>query len=134
MRSATLTAAFVALTGTSGCFVEADSDGPVRARGELVVDWTIDGTKDPAQCAQGDVDVVDIILLTPGGAPLGEYQQDCAAFATSIRLDEGDYAADVVLLDPSGAERTTRISVRPFSIYGGDQLDIPVDFPASSFR
>lgn len=121
------------LLAPSGCFIESDTGPGPRARGTLVVDWTIDGLKDPAQCNQGDVGSIDIAVLTPDGSQLAEYEQDCAAFATSIDLVAGDYAVDAVLLDPSGQDRTTTVRLRPFTIYGGDQLVIPVDFPASSF-
>lgn len=33
-----------------------------------------------------------------------------------------------------GAERTTSINLQTFEIYAGDELDIPVDFPAKTFR
>lgn len=123
---------FMPLFAATGCFIETDSGRGV-GRGALVVDWTIDGVKDPAQCYQGDADVIDIAVLTPSGAPLGEYQQDCAAFATSIELRAGSYAADAVLLDPTGRDRTTVVQLEPFRIYGGEELVVYVDFPASSF-
>jgi hypothetical protein len=39
-----------------------------------------------------------------------------------------------VLLDPSSNERTTVVDMGPFDILGSDQLTIPIDFPANSFR
>jgi hypothetical protein len=49
--------------------------------------------------------------------------------------DQGDAeAADAVLVDARGAERTTVVDLQSFDTFGGDELDIPIDFPASSFR
>jgi hypothetical protein len=64
---------------------------------------------------------------------VGTFAQDCGAFATSITLDPGDYTATAVLLDSASQPRTTAVNVRPFSILGRDQLNIPIDFPANSF-
>jgi hypothetical protein len=49
------------------------------------------------------------------------------------RSAPGRYSGIAVLLDPSGADRTTEVDLGAFTIYGNDVLTIPVDFPASSF-
>jgi hypothetical protein len=98
----------------------------------LVVDWTIEGTKDPALCRVTDSDTVDIVITRASGSVFGEYSQPCEAFGASIDLPRGDYDADVVVLDPSGADRTTDIRTS-FRIYGHDEFDMPIDFPADSF-
>jgi hypothetical protein len=120
-----------------GCFVEADdggSPGPVVVdSGSLVLDWTIDGTKDPDQCDQGAASTIDVSVTTANGSPAGEFQQSCAAFATTIDLPRGSYTADAVLLDSSGEDRTTAVHIRPFDVLGGDELSIPIDFSAGSF-
>ncbi len=99
--------------------------------GTLIVDWTINGTKDPSQCQQGNAPTIDIVVSGSGG---GEFQQDCGAFATSITLPPGNYSASAVLLDEQGSDRTTVVDMDPFVIRGSDQLTIPIDFPADSFR
>ena len=120
----------------TGCFIVAEDDTappPPYVSGSLIVDWSIDGRKDPGECRQGAVESISIVVETAYGTFVGEYEQACEAFATSIELEPGDYVADVVLLDPTGSERTTRIRVRPFQIYSYDTAVLPVDFPASSF-
>jgi hypothetical protein len=122
---------------SAGCFVGTTPEatpvdpGPVVVDGTLIVDWTISGTRDPAQCQQGGSPTIDIVISGVGG---GEFQQDCGAFATSIRLAPGSYSATAVLIDSSGRDRTTELRIDPFVIHGNDQLTIPIDFPADSFR
>ena len=117
----------------SSCIIESDS-APARSSGALVVDWTINGLRDPDQCDQGDAESIEIVVYQSSGALVGEYEASCRAFAARIELPPGLYAADAVLLDEFGSERTTAVNLQTFEIFGNDQLDIPVDFPASSFR
>ncbi len=73
-------------------------------------------------------------ILTPDGTgSLGDFTQVCETFATSITLDSGNYSADALLEDSAGSPRTTTVQIAPFAIFGGDQVTIPIDFPASSF-
>lgn len=121
------------------CVVETNDNGtgeprPVAAdSGALVVDWTIDGVKDSNQCDQSAATTIDITVTEANGAPAGEYQQSCRAFATTIDLARGSYSAEAVLLDGGGSDRTTAVHIHSFDILGGDQLTVPIDFAASSF-
>lgn len=120
----------------SGCAVETTDRReavPVVGDGTLTVDWTVDGTTDPTECIQGDADSIDIIVQTVSGRRVGEFEDACGAFETSIDLAPGDYVANAVLLDPRGRERTTQVDMAPFSIFGDDELVVPIDFPARSF-
>jgi hypothetical protein len=117
-------------------FVDDDDDRPsggVVPTGLLVVDWSISGVQDPAACRQSDSDVINIALETADGAPLGEFEDACEAFETGIELEPGDYFGDAVLLDPSGAARTTPVDLGLVRIFGDDELVVPVDFPSDSF-
>ena len=119
-----------------GCIVAADDSGPPPAAassGSLVLDWSIDGSKNPDQCDQSDSSMLDITVTTTSGAPAGEFQQSCRAFATTVDLPAGTYNAEAVLMDGSGHDRTTAVETGTFSILGHDELSVPVDFPASSF-
>jgi hypothetical protein len=118
---------------TPSCFVESSS-APSRAEGSLLVDWTINGQRDPDQCDQGNAEAIAIVVYRDDGVELAEYQASCRAFATHIDLPPGDYSAEAVLIDPSGVERTTVVNMQSFEIFAGIELDIPIDFPASSFR
>jgi hypothetical protein len=128
-----LAALFLALPG---CVAEATSDSrPVvfEATGFLIVDWSISGAEDPAFCRQSDADVINVALETSEGSPIGEFEQVCESFSTSIELSPGSYFGDAVLLDPAGDARTTPADLGPFEIFGDDELVIPVDFPPDAF-
>jgi hypothetical protein len=128
--------AVLALLLVPACFVESDhghAAPPVVSDGTLTVDWTIDGNTDPAECMQGDAASIDIVVETLSGRRVDEFEDDCEAFETSVDLAPGDYVANAVLLDPDGQDRTTAVDMEPFTIYGDDELVVPVDFPARSF-
>ncbi len=114
----------------SGCIVEHDGPPP---NGILVVDWTVDGTTDPSRCDQADAASAQVTVSDLNGDTIGTFEQSCSAFAESISLQDGDYTASAVLVDANGKPRTTTVPINRFSIFGGDELDIPVDFPADSF-
>jgi hypothetical protein len=116
----------------TGCIVH--DDGPPReSNGTLVVDWTIDNTTDPAKCSQSEADSIDVTINDLNGDVIGTFEQDCSAFAESISLQPGDYTASAVLVDANGKARTTAVPINRFTIFGSDELDIPIDFPADSF-
>ncbi|HVR19188.1 MAG TPA: hypothetical protein VMS65_05825 [Polyangiaceae bacterium] len=118
------------------CFFSDDDDAPpvvVEPTGVLVVDWSISGLQDPAACRQSDAEVVSIAVETADGVSLGEFEDACEAFDTSIELEPGDYFADAVLLDSTGAARTTPVGLGLVRIFGDDELVVPVDFPSDSF-
>lgn len=118
------------------CFVETADTGPgpvVVDSGTLVLDWSIDGTKDPDECDQSGSRTLDVTVTRVDGANAGEFQEGCRAFATSIDLAPGSYSAEAVLLDSFGADRTTAVHIHAFDILGGDELSIPIDFSAGSF-
>jgi hypothetical protein len=112
-----------------------DDDRPVVVvpTGVLVVDWSISGLQDPAACRQNDAAVIRVTLETADGVPLGEFEDDCEAFETSIELEPDDYYGDAVLSAPSGAARTTPVDLGLVRIFGDDELVVPVDFPSDSF-
>jgi hypothetical protein len=136
---------FFALAAT-GCFFEASTDagptptpipppippGPVP--GSLTVRWTVQSQTDPNLCVLGRASTLDVILTTTGGQFAGEFQASCAAFATTISsLVPGGYYGSAQLLDSAGRERTTAISINPFTILENSNLVIDLDFPADSF-
>jgi hypothetical protein len=116
----------------TGCIVH--DDGPPRDRdGTLVVDWTISNTTDPARCNESNADSIEVTVNDLNGDNIGTFEQDCSAFAESISLQPGDYTASAVLVDANGKARTTAVPINRFTIFGADELDIPIDFPADSF-
>lgn len=133
MKSGVLAALSLAL---SGCVAESTDSRPIVVgadTGFLIVDWSISGYQDPALCRQSDADVINIAVETSGGSFVGEFEDACEAFETSVELAPGDYFADALLLDPSGSARTTAVDLGFFEIFGNDELVVPIDFPPDSF-
>jgi hypothetical protein len=98
------------------------------------MDWTIDGTKDPAQCAASGATTFSVSLYNSGGRLEGQFIQDCAAFATTIDdLIVDVYTGRANLLDTSGSPRTTTIELAPFTVIADTTVAISMDFPTSSF-
>jgi hypothetical protein len=138
-------AGLFALTAT-GCFFEASTDagptptpipppippGPVP--GSLTLRWTVESRTDPNLCVLGRASTFDVILTTTAGQFAGEFQAGCGAFATTVSsLAPGGYSGSALLLDSSGRERTTAISINGFTILENTNLVIDLDFPADSF-
>jgi hypothetical protein len=120
----------------SGCVAEATDSSPVVVgadTGFLIVDWSISGYQDPALCRQSDVDVINISIETTGGDFVGEFEDVCEAFSTSIELTPDDYVGDAILLDSSGSARTTAVDLGFVDMFGNDELVVPIDFPPDSF-
>jgi hypothetical protein len=104
------------------------------ATGAVVMDWTIDGTKDPAQCRTTGADAFHVSLYGSGGVFAGEYVEDCAAFATTIDgLAADQYTGTAELLDSSGNARTTSVSIEPFDVVAGRSVVVGLEFPSDSF-
>jgi hypothetical protein len=118
--------------GGSGDVVVTQPTEPLQST--LTVDWTIDEAADPNLCSQSGSIVIEISVQDPNGNEVGAFQQACDAFATSITLDAGDYTAYAVMLDINGRPRTTHVAIAPFTLRGNDELHVPIDFPADSFR
>jgi hypothetical protein len=138
---ARLLAVAVAAFAPLGCVIDSDPDPvpeavvvpTVPAEGTVVVDWTISGVTDPAQCRQGGAEVIILNVYFEDGALAGTFEQRCDVFATSIRLAAGRYTASALLVDVNRQPRTTTVLIDAFDIFGNDQLSIPIDFPADSF-
>ena len=131
--------ALVAFASTAAACTASVSPAPepapvvVTSTGTLTVDWSINGTKDPNQCNQGAAAAIQITVTDLNSNPVGTFEQSCTAFATSITLEAGQYAAQARLIDAVGTPRTTTIDINPFTILGNDELTTPIDFSASSF-
>jgi hypothetical protein len=128
-----LTAAALA-TGCETAFSTYPPPPPVVQTGEAVMDWTIDGTKDPARCRSTGADTFHIALYNSGGHFAGEYVQDCTTFATSIGgLVPDTYTGQADLLDANGAARTTTVDLAAFDVIEGTSVTVGLDFPSNSF-
>lgn len=121
------------------CLITTESDDPPtragvhESSGVVVFDWSIDGARNPEGCDQSDADALLVSIWTASGAHIGDFEQYCQVFETSIELEPGTYEAEAVLLAPDGIERTTAVAIPSFDIFGNEMPEVPVDFAASSF-
>jgi hypothetical protein len=122
----------LSLLGCSACVVEP-SHSHLHAVSTLTVDWTVDGTTDPAQCRQGNAPTLAITLETDLGHHVDDFFPDCEQFETTIELDPGSYQLSAVLLDDHGDDRTTAVLVPPFDVFEGEDHEVDIDFPADAF-
>jgi hypothetical protein len=121
---------------TAGCTasVSTAAPPPPPAAGGAILDWTINGTKDPAQCTATGATTFNVSLFNSAGGSAGQFVQDCSAFATSINgLFPDTYTGRANLLDSGGLPRTTSVSLAPFDVVDGVSTTVAVDFPANSF-
>lgn len=134
----------VALLGVPSCIIAAAGNEPPppavveevveEASGLVTIDWSIHGDRNPNECDRGDAEALLISIWSASGAHVGDFEQYCQVFQTSIELEPGTYKAEAVLIAPDGIERTTTADIAPFAISDNDLLDVaPIDFPASSF-
>lgn len=102
--------------------------------GQVIVDWTIRGAKEAADCQAAGATRIRVSLADYSGLPPTEYVQDCAAFATTIDgLAPDTYAGTAELVDASGNRRTTSVNLAPFTVASATTTTVAVDFPANSF-
>ncbi len=120
--------AIFALPVVSACVVTPLYGAP--AIGTLAIDWSIASSQYPDACVQSAVDAIEVRVRGSRG---GVFTRACEAFVIRVDLEAGDYNATAVLLDVAGNPRTTELNLRPFVIYGHDELSVPIDFPPDSF-
>ena len=113
-----------------GCVVDNRSAPP---DGTLTVDWTIADARDPGDCSNYNASTLELSVTPVGGGNTETFDSSCADFLTRVSLPPGDYSATATLIDPSGRSKTTSIAIHAFTIDPATDLDIPIDFPTSSF-
>lgn len=118
-----------AALGLPGCVVVTDDDGI----GTLTVEWTIDGLRDPADCAAFDVDRLELVLFTRSGRIVEEIEPLCESFGVSVDLVEGRYFGDVTLVDGFDEPATFTQPIDDIVIIEATDLAVHIDFPIGSF-
>jgi hypothetical protein len=130
---ALLTAAALA-TGCEATITSAPPPPPLVQTGEAVMDWTIDGAKDPARCRATGAATFHVALYGSNGSFAGEYVQDCSALATTISgLTADSYTGRADLQDSAGKARTTAVNLAAFDVIAGASVTVGLDFPSDSF-
>ena len=119
-----------------GCFIDADEPS---GTGDLSLRWTVDKTADPEACffyATDSVAGVDLELVVrdDAGRTVVTEQVPCEEFRTTLTLRSGWYEGEVTMVDPStAAALSTTLPLNDIRIYSDEELQLDVDFPASSF-
>jgi len=128
-------AAFVALSVVcSSCAVETGpSTMVVAGDGTLTVDFTVDESTNPNLCDAEGAASIEVDVFTRGGASIAQVVDSCRAGVTSVGLPPGSFDGTALLLDAGDRPITTAVDLGPIRIYGGDELVVPIDFPADSF-
>ncbi|HKO92861.1 MAG TPA: hypothetical protein VJU61_17015 [Polyangiaceae bacterium] len=124
----------VALSQLPGCFFVEDDDRRVPSPvGTLTVQWSIDGTQNPLDCADLDVDRLELSIYSADGRLVEEVEPFCESFTVSVDLLDGLYTADVTLVDSFDNAATFTETLEDIDIIAGTDLAIDVDFPIDSF-
>ena len=128
--------ALALLVAAPGCVVE-QSGGVVYTSdddGTLTVEWTLDDSFDPGACHDYDARTLELVVYEWDGSVAADLHVPCDEFTASINLPDGTYAMDATLLDRSGREVTTTLSLDDIDVYYGEETFIPIDFPVDSVR
>jgi len=124
------TIAFSTLLSLPSCIV-VDDDDPEPLVGTLTVAWTIDGIRDPLDCADFDVDRLELVIS--GLNDDVETEPLCESFSTSIDLYEGRYVGEATLVDSFDRAATLTQPIDDIDIIAGTDLVVDIDFPIGSF-
>lgn len=122
--------------GAAGCEIHTadDDDGYSRGRGLLIVDWTLDETDDPRACDDYDARSLEIIIYDDRDNAVDTIEPACDEFEASISLPDGVYGVDATLLDRSGADVSTTLSIDDIDVYGGEDTPVSIEFGQNSRR
>ena len=112
------------------CVVVSDDD---RGIGTLTVEWTIDGVRDPSDCAAFAVDRLELVIFTRSGRVVDEIEPVCESFGVSVDLVEAVYFGDATLVDSFDAPATLTQPIDYLDIIEATELAVSIDFPIGSF-
>lgn len=118
--------------GASGC--EVHTGGSYHDdEGSLTLDWTLDDTDDPGACDDYEARSLEIIIYE-GGSVASDIHPRCDDFEAEIYLPDGVYSIDATLLDGSGRDVSTTLSLDDIDVYASEDTPISLDFPQDSRR
>ena len=109
------------------------TDGDRDPIGTLTVEWTIDGRRDPIDCADFGVDRLELVISDARGNLVEEIEPWCESFFVAVDLFEGRYFADATLVDSVDRAATLTLPIDAIDVIAGTDLVVGVDFPLGSF-
>jgi hypothetical protein len=129
MRRVALGCCIAIAAMTSGCIALVDR----VTTGWLTIDWTIEQQRDGALCDRHGASTISITVEDEDRLPLTHATVPCRSFGATLRLDDGHYAASLVLLDADGRPISSTFSLSPIVIWRAQTTRVTIDFPAGSF-
>jgi hypothetical protein len=130
--------AALAVTGCSGQVTLGNPDDDVLippSNGTLSVNYTIAGANDDLVCSDYGIDQLQLTIYPAGSSrPYTTVGAPCEAFTVTVRLPEGLYDAEAVLLDYNGAPASDTLPIDNLYVRSGSDLTSEVDFPDGSIR
>lgn len=127
---------FVLALGAAGCTVETRSGGSYVGddAGTLRVRWSLDDSFDPGACDDYDAYDLDLVIYDDRHGVASRITEPCDEFSVDVDLPDGVYSVDATLLDRSGHDVTTTLSLDDIDVYAGEDTPLEIDFPIDSQR
>ncbi|AUX48021.1 hypothetical protein SOCE26_095470 [Sorangium cellulosum] len=122
----------------AGCILDVTDHHPRPAPapvGSLTVDWTVARRSDVRACArEGARDTEVEIIVYRGDREVAREFAHCEDFSLTVDLPPDEYKVYVTLVE-RGSDRpvTTTLPLEEIDIVKGADLNVDVDFPATSF-
>lgn len=130
-RSPRLLAFALTAFALTGCVISAGPGTGPPYSGTLTVFSSIDGSTHPAECDYFDANDLELAVYE-GSRHYTTVIAPCYDFQVSVSLPEGDYNADVTLLDRYAYPVSTTLTLDNLFVVAGTDLQVDVDFPLSS--
>lgn len=132
--SALVLSALVSLS-LAGCVVNAGSGSgtgpPPPSTGTLSVFSSIEGSTHPSECDYAGASDLEVAVYA-GPSLFAVATASCYDFELVVALPDGEYDADVTLLDSHAYAVSTTLTLDSLRIIAGTDLQVDIDFPESS--
>lgn len=119
----------------TGCVVNAGSGSGSGSlppsTGTLSVLSSIEGSTHPSECDYAGAADLEVAVYE-GSSLYTIATASCYDFELVVALPDGDYNADVTLLDGHGTPVSTTLTLDGLRVVSGTDLQIDIDFPTSS--
>jgi hypothetical protein len=119
--------------GAAGCEVHTEGEY-YGDEGSLSIDWTLDDTDDPFACDDYDARTLELVIYDEDEGVATTVRPRCDDFDVTIDLPDGVYSLDATLLDRSGQDVSTTLSLDDIDVYAGEDTPLSIDFPQDSRR
>lgn len=115
-----------------GCVVAVDHDGPGFGDALFTVEWTVDGSTQPAACWDFGAEYAYVTVESRYGVE--DYRTlSCERFGYDFYLPPGRYWVTIVLQDRHHDDITAIVETGSRTLYAGESDYVVIDFPGDSF-